>query len=266
MNSGRVSNTNAPSRAQRFQFSIRGMLVLTTATAIVLSLRHYVPEFVDILFLDFILYVLLVLAIIGALRAFGRLRRLVSRLLLSLTNKLGLERFWLFRVLRRIDGLVQHLGLRRGLAANHRGNDYYREKDYDRAIVEFSKAIELEGRRAAMPYCNRGLAWYGKGEYDRALADFESSLRLNPRLPLAYSMRALVFITKREFDRAIDDCDASLRLDAQQTTAYFYRGIAMLRKELPDQALRDLDFVIARSDMGRSLSLSRPGMAEQRPP
>ena len=49
MNSGRTKPANARPRAPRFQFSIWAILVLTTATAVVLSVRGYYPEVVDFL-------------------------------------------------------------------------------------------------------------------------------------------------------------------------------------------------------------------------
>jgi tetratricopeptide (TPR) repeat protein len=247
MNSGRTDFPKLPPKTPRLQFSIWTALVLTTATAIVLSMRHYVPHFVDVLFADLVLYTFLVLAILGAVSSYRWVRRGISRLLQFLARKLGLERFWLFRFARRIAESLYRLFLRRGLAANHRGNALCREGQYDRAIVEYSKAIELEGRLAAMPYFNRGWAWYKKGDLDRAVADYESSLRLDPCLALAHCARALVFIAKREFDQAIEDCDVSIRLDGRQWAAFVNRGIALVEKGLPDQALRDLDEAILRN-------------------
>ena len=215
MNSGRSNPQNSPHHAPRFQFSIWAIMVLITGTAVVLSLRHYIPDFVD-----FIAVNLLGLAILaGIMFAISLIVRGTKRFLRMLEIKLGLQRFWLFRFVRHVMGALYRLVLRRGSAANHLGIAYYREGQYDRAIISYGKAIELQGRMAAIPYCNRGLAWYKKGDFNRALADLESSLRLNPCLALAYSLRALVLLATGEYDRAIADCDKSLRFDARQSSA-----------------------------------------------
>jgi tetratricopeptide (TPR) repeat protein len=51
-----------------------------------------------------------------------------------------------------------------------RGNAYYKKSQYDRAISDYNKAIEINPKYALV-YNNRGLAYYGKSEYDRACSD-----------------------------------------------------------------------------------------------
>jgi lipoprotein NlpI len=46
-----------------------------------------------------------------------------------------------------------------------RGIDYYAKRDYDRAVADFNKTIELEPR-FAITYANRGLTYYAKQNYD----------------------------------------------------------------------------------------------------
>ena len=51
--------------------------------------------------------------------------------------------------------------------------------EYDRAIIDFTKAIAIEPKEAAF-YNNRGLAWYFKGEYERAISDLTLAILLEP--------------------------------------------------------------------------------------
>ena len=60
-----------------------------------------------------------------------------------------------------------------------RGIRYASQKDYDKAIADFTEAIRLDGAFTAA-YYNRGSAHKQKGDYRRARADFEEALRLDP--------------------------------------------------------------------------------------
>jgi tetratricopeptide (TPR) repeat protein len=232
---------NSRRRGKRFQFSIWSLLVLMTVTAVVLSIRHYAPEPVDFVLSTALWY----LIVLGAGLLLGRG---IVGLIRPIFKLLRLERFSAYRfVARRILGPFRRSFMRPGLAANHLALALIGDGQLDKAIVQLDRAIELEGRRAAIPYSNRGYAWYLKGEYDRAIGDYDSALRRNSRLALTYGLRALALIAKGEYDRAIDDCDASIHCNSSQADAYRYRGIAYAKQGFWDQALLDLDTAIARN-------------------
>ena len=121
---GETNSADSPQEAPRFQFSIWSLLVVTTITAIVLSMRNYLPAFVDE-----ILYLSLFAVFI--------------------------------HVMLNAAGMPNRLLMRRGLAANHRGNALFREGQYDQAIEEYRKAIELEDRERHFPTAIA--AWHGFG-------------------------------------------------------------------------------------------------------
>ena len=75
-------------------------------------------------------------------------------------------------------------------AYGNRGRAYNHKGEYDRAIDDFSKVIEIDPDDAEA-YYNRGLAYAHKGEYDRAIADFNKAIELNPNDVAAYHNRAL---------------------------------------------------------------------------
>ena len=60
--------------------------------------------------------------------------------------------------------------------------------DYNRAIVDFNTAIQLDPRDA-INYYNRGIAYNNKKEYDHAVTDFNTAIGLKPNLAEAYSNR-----------------------------------------------------------------------------
>ncbi len=46
-----------------------------------------------------------------------------------------------------------------------------RKKEYDQAIADYTKAIEIDTQRFAVAYAERSLIYYVKKEYDKAWED-----------------------------------------------------------------------------------------------
>src|SRR4029078_533755 len=68
---------------------------------------------------------------------------------------------------------------------NGRGNRYYGNREYDRAVADYNEAIRLDPPNAVL-YNNRGSSYYSKGDCDRALPDYSEAIRLNSGYALAY--------------------------------------------------------------------------------
>ncbi len=65
------------------------------------------------------------------------------------------------------------------VAFNDRGVAYEKEGDIDKAIADYTEAIELYPRyREAL--ANRAVIYDHKGDRDRAIADYRAALDLNP--------------------------------------------------------------------------------------
>jgi len=60
-------------------------------------------------------------------------------------------------------------------AFNKRGIDFYKKKNYDKAIQDFTRAIE-KNSGFAEAYINRGVVYNKKGEYGRAISDYNMAL------------------------------------------------------------------------------------------
>ena len=81
---------------------------------------------------------------------------------------------------------------------NQRGNSYHLKSDYERAIANFSKAIQLVPDFATA-YGNRASSYYDIGEYDRTIADYSEAIRLDPGYTAAYTGRGLAYEKKGKF-------------------------------------------------------------------
>ncbi len=89
--------------------------------------------------------------------------------------------------------------LKRGLA-------YAKKGQYDQAISDFTKALEINPRYA-YAYNNRGLTYWNKGQYDQAISDFTKALEINPRDADAYVNRGVAYMSIGQYDKAWEDVD-----------------------------------------------------------
>jgi tetratricopeptide (TPR) repeat protein len=87
--------------------------------------------------------------------------------------------------------------LRDAWAYNNRGIAYARKGQYDQAISNFNKALEINPRDIKA-YHNRGHAYAEKGQYDQAISDYTKALEMNPRDARAYNSLAWVLATAKE--------------------------------------------------------------------
>jgi tetratricopeptide (TPR) repeat protein len=64
-------------------------------------------------------------------------------------------------------------------------------------------------------YDNRGLDYYFKGQYDQAISDYTKALEINPRFAEAYNNRGIAYFEKREYDKSSEDVKKALDLGYQ---------------------------------------------------
>ena len=100
-----------------------------------------------------------------------------------------------------------------------RGIAWIEKGDPDRAIVDFTKALEMIPRDA-WGYFLQGWVWAKKGDHDSAIGDFTKALEIDPRHAWAYYNRGNVWKKKGNLDRAIADCNKALNIDPRVAKAY----------------------------------------------
>ena len=121
----------------------------------------------------------------------------------------------------------------------NRGNAYHRKGNFDRAIDEYTKALELK-LDYANAYNNRGNAYYNKGDYEKAIVDFNRAIELRPDDAKTYFGRGDAYADNDEFDNAIQDYNAALELNPDFGLVYYKRGVMWLRLRQWDDARADL--------------------------
>ena len=125
-----------------------------------------------------------------------------------------------------------------------RGLYLLKNKQFNRAIATFSKAIEANPNFAEA-YNNRGVCRFYTGDLDRAIDDYTRAVQLNPDDAEALKNRGGAWFYQKSYDRAIADYTRALAINAEDAEAYYHRGVALFytgeyRKSIADytQALR----------------------------
>src|SRR5205809_987833 len=75
-----------------------------------------------------------------------------------------------------------------GGGSMERGIQLAQQKQYDAAIVEFTKAIQANPRDL-LGYANRATAYRASGRFAEAVADFSKVIELAPKDQMAYRER-----------------------------------------------------------------------------
>ena len=119
-----------------------------------------------------------------------------------------------------------------------RGNVHDKKKEYDLAIADYTKAIELKPDDA-YPYNNRGYNHDKKQEYDLAIADYTKAIELKPDDANPYMNRGIVQFEKQEYDLAIADYTKAIELNPDFAYPYNNRGIVHNEKQEYDLAITD---------------------------
>jgi tetratricopeptide (TPR) repeat protein len=97
--------------------------------------------------------------------------------------------------------------------------------DYDGAIADYTKAIELNTNHA-VAYLNRGTAKYNLGNFAAAIGDYTKAIDLNPNDAVAYYNRGMAKSNLQDYSGTVDDFTSAIELDPNDAAAYYHRGMA----------------------------------------
>jgi tetratricopeptide (TPR) repeat protein len=144
-----------------------------------------------------------------------------------------------------------------------RANLYRDEGNYERAIADYSAAIQLtdshDYKYISIYLCARGSVYYEKGEYGKAIADYSEAIRIDPS-ETTFRRRGDFYFARHEYDNAITDYSEAIRLDYKRqelfyscdedvpdifTKNFYSRGCAYTEKKEYDKAIADFNEAIS---------------------
>ena len=107
-----------------------------------------------------------------------------------------------------------------------RGNARYKLKDYQGAISNYNKALEIDPNYAKA-YLNRGVARSNLKDYQGAISDYDKALKIDPNYADAYYNRGNARRDLKDYQGAISDYNKALKIDPNYADAYVNRGSAL---------------------------------------
>jgi len=119
-----------------------------------------------------------------------------------------------------------------------RGNGRLDKGEYDLAIADFDKAIEIDPT-AAMAFADRGMVNLRKSNLELARKDLDAAYALNPRNPVVFRGRGVLALYADDLAGAIEAFAMSLEIDPHNVFALQHRADAYVRAGEPDKALAD---------------------------
>jgi tetratricopeptide (TPR) repeat protein len=149
--------------------------------------------------------------------------------------------------------------------------DYYRMKDFRRALERFKSAVELDPKFALAIYY-LGLAQVQMGDLESALGSFQRALELDPtNFSAAYNMGA-AYLKKNRVDDAVRQFQRSVEINPDYAEGYEALGELYLYLKRNDDAVRALEravelapgFAKAHYNLGRAYQvMGRDSEAER---
>ncbi|HEY0426666.1 MAG TPA: tetratricopeptide repeat protein [Pyrinomonadaceae bacterium] len=118
-------------------------------------------------------------------------------------------------------------------------DDYYDKRDFDNAMINYTKAINLAPREAGS-YVRRGFIYHYTGEIGKAYADYETAVKYDPSLKSEPYIQCMLYSEANdEPSTGINICTKTITEFPTFSLAYYKRGVAYRVQKSYDLALKD---------------------------
>jgi tetratricopeptide (TPR) repeat protein len=122
------------------------------------------------------------------------------------------------------------------------GSQAGKDGDWDKAIDSFQKAAEMDrkySQNLAAALQQRGAAYMSQQKFPEAAADFSEAIKLAPKDAAIYERRAYTYIKQNDYDKAIADYSEALKLNPNEVRylslrSYLYEVKGDIKNSLAD--------------------------------
>ena len=119
-----------------------------------------------------------------------------------------------------------------------RGATYGRMERYEEAIADFTRAIEIDPSNI-WAIISRGATYRQMECYEEAIADFTRAIEIDPSNAWAIGSRGVTYRRMQRYEEAIADYTRAIELDPSDTLAIGSRGATYRRMECYEEAIAD---------------------------
>ncbi|MFN6518546.1 MAG: tetratricopeptide repeat protein [Nostoc sp. CreGUA01] len=123
-----------------------------------------------------------------------------------------------------------------------RGRTYYLMGRDKESLQDFDRAIELNPKEEWA--IHRGITYHLMERYEEALQDFNDAIEINPKDERAFATRGSTYSSMERYDQALEDFNRAIELNPKYEWAIAERGKTYRLMERYDQALHDYNHAI----------------------
>ncbi|HRH40267.1 MAG TPA: TonB family protein [Pyrinomonadaceae bacterium] len=142
-----------------------------------------------------------------------------------------------------------------------KGDSNFVKGEYDQAVINYSKAIELNPKEPSI-YLSRGLIYYNRKFYDLAVADYGKVIEIDPKETMAYYYRGDSYEKLGDLQKANDDYKKVLDLDSSNdlVKTSLQRVEAELNKNKPKASMMT---VASKTDFAPKTESAKPAETKE---
>lgn len=137
--------------------------------------------------------------------------------------------------------------------AYEKAMEFYNKRNYENALAEFNKAIELNPNNGSF-FAMRGNTHERLDQGKDALEDYTKALELDPTQTDYYLVRAMANLDQLHFAKSIADADTYLNKSSKpDPTAFEVRGFANLGLQKYEEAYNDANLCLQNGNKDASV-------------
>jgi tetratricopeptide (TPR) repeat protein len=110
-------------------------------------------------------------------------------------------------------------------------------KDYDAAEETFRQLVEADGPTASQGYEGLALVDIGRKNYDKALEDAKKAIELNAENADAHYALGLVYAYRKDFKNASPSLEKTIALNPEHAYAHYQLGLVQYQLKRYDQTI-----------------------------
>jgi len=126
-----------------------------------------------------------------------------------------------------------------------RGSIYQSQKQYQKAIDDYTAAYKIDPTQAYGYYYDLANVAFAQNQLDQALSGYTKCIELDAKLPDAYLGRAAVYAVQGNNDKALADHASAIAAAPDDAEGYLERGMFYDQQGDFDKALADFNHVLA---------------------
>ncbi|GLB53089.1 hypothetical protein NBRC110019_21290 [Neptunitalea chrysea] len=105
-------------------------------------------------------------------------------------------------------------------AYNNLGNIYKDQKEYEKAIQNYKKAIQIDPN-FAYPYNGLGTVYCNQKKYEKAIQYYEKAIKINPDYLTPYNGLGTVYCNQKKYEKAIQYYEKAILINPDFAAPYY---------------------------------------------